>query len=146
MTRADDAHFATRALVNLIFPRNQPSVSHKRKSPSCDISETSGGQVAKAQPVLLEKLTMHTISVSWSGAQTGFCGEQIWRLSIARREGSCAATGQAIRRGDRVFTLRARPQSSPFNRNWMILASFVDDKASSPAQMVSATDNKLKRR
>jgi hypothetical protein len=77
---------------------------------------------------VLERPTPTTATVSWSDSTSGCYGDQVWRLSVARRQGICAVTGETICRGDRVYTPRGVPRY-PSNANAMISLSVVHSQS-----------------
>jgi len=74
---------------------------------------------------VMERLSLYTISVSWSDSCSGRYAEQIWCRSRARVPSICALTGRAIQRGDPVFRPRGSDVCLPANRQRMILAATV---------------------
>ncbi|MBT2790066.1 DUF3331 domain-containing protein [Paraburkholderia strydomiana] len=77
-----------------------------------------------ARPVsVIERLTMRTLSVSWSDPCCGRYSDQLWRLGVARDDGIGVFSGRHIRRGDCVFRPPSSVRSCPANFQRMILAS-----------------------
>lgn len=74
---------------------------------------------------VVERTGPRTVSVSWCDPLSGHYGCQSWRVSLARRHGSCVLSGDPIRRGDSVYQPSSR-SSRPSNAGAMISASRVD--------------------
>lgn len=71
---------------------------------------------------VLERLSDSTLSLSWHDPTSFNYSEQVWSLCTARKRGTCALSGQAIRRGQPVYRPRRVGSSVPLNSGAMILA------------------------
>jgi len=71
---------------------------------------------------VLERLSESTLSLSWHDPTSFNYSEQVWALCTARKRGTCALSGQAIRRGQPVYRPRRVGSSVPLNSGAMILA------------------------
>jgi Domain of unknown function (DUF3331) len=74
---------------------------------------------------VLERHGPGVATVSWSDATAGCYGEQYWRRGVARKNSTCAMSGQTIARGDAVYRPR-RGRPAPRNIEAMILASVME--------------------
>lgn len=75
-----------------------------------------------------------TATVTWCDATSCRYGDQLWRVSVARKPGVCALSGNLISPGDAVYRPRAsRPL--PINASAMILASLVEAASSKRDRM-----------
>lgn len=99
--------FATRSLV-----RNLPD-----KNACIGASE---GRCVNIR--VLERLSESTLSLSWHDPTSFNYSEQVWALCTARKRGTCALSGQTIRRGQPVYRPRRVGSSVPLNSGAMILA------------------------
>jgi Domain of unknown function (DUF3331) len=73
-----------------------------------------------------ERLTPVTAAIEWSDATRCNYSGQIWRAGIAARPGSCALSGESIRRGQAIY--RPIPlKPAPSNAKAMILASRIEE-------------------
>jgi hypothetical protein len=87
------------------------------------IYEPCPGAVPKVR--ILDRPSKNTAIISWFDPTVCRYGDQPWRASRARQPGTCALTGNSIRRGDPIYRPRTvRP--CPLNANAMILASCVE--------------------
>jgi hypothetical protein len=82
----------------------------------------------KAFVRVLERPTETTALVLWRSAARCHYGEQLWIRGVAKRAGSCAVSGQAVKRGDRIYRPR-RGRARISNALAVILASFVETDA-----------------
>jgi hypothetical protein len=73
---------------------------------------------------VLEKPTSTTATVAWFDSTSCHYGDQSWSLRVARSNGICALTGEAVRKGDRVYQPRTSGHR-PLNANAMILSSVL---------------------
>ncbi|WP_250516663.1 DUF3331 domain-containing protein [Caballeronia sp. INDeC2] len=71
---------------------------------------------------VLERLSESTLALSWHDPTSFNYSEQVWALCTARKRGTCALSGQAIRRGQPVYRPRRVGSSVPLNSGAMILA------------------------
>ncbi|SAK87904.1 DUF3331 domain-containing protein [Caballeronia ptereochthonis] len=71
---------------------------------------------------VLERLSDSTLALSWHDPTSFNYSEQVWSLCTARKRGTCALSGQAIRRGQPVYRPRRVGSSVPLNSGAMILA------------------------
>ena len=71
---------------------------------------------------VLERLSDSTLTLSWHDPTSFNYAEQVWSLCTARKRGTCALSGQAIRRGQPVYRPRRVGSSVPLNSGAMILA------------------------
>ncbi|SAK46583.1 hypothetical protein AWB75_00947 [Caballeronia catudaia] len=71
---------------------------------------------------VLERLSDSTLALSWHDPTSFNYSEQVWALCTARKRGTCALSGQAIRRGQPVYRPRRVGSSVPLNSGAMILA------------------------
>jgi hypothetical protein len=71
---------------------------------------------------VLERLSESTLALSWHDPTSFNYSEQVWSLCTARKRGTCALSGQAIRRGQPVYRPRRVGSSVPLNSGAMILA------------------------
>lgn len=71
---------------------------------------------------VLERLSESTLSLSWHDPTSFNYSEQVWALCTARKGGTCALSGQSIRRGQPVYRPRRVGSSVPLNSGAMILA------------------------
>jgi hypothetical protein len=74
---------------------------------------------------ILERQTRSTAIIEWCDSTACHYGQQLWRLSTAKQNGICAATGEAINPGDAVY----RPQEigeRPINAGQMIHAYVIE--------------------
>ena len=71
---------------------------------------------------ILERLSDSTLALSWHDPTSFNYSEQVWALCTARKRGTCALSGQAIRRGQPVYRPRRVGSSVPLNSGAMILA------------------------
>lgn len=127
-----------RALLDLIFPpeygsRGDPVLAAtrrtrmaRRKKYDPELDAPSAHSKPGNAVQVLETLTTRTIAVRWSSSQSGYYGEQVWRIGCARRVAQCALSGRLIQPGDAVFKPSAVGRT-PFNCDRMILASAVWD-------------------
>ncbi|MDR5816527.1 MULTISPECIES: DUF3331 domain-containing protein [unclassified Caballeronia] len=74
---------------------------------------------------VLERLSASTLALSWHDPTSFNYSEQVWSLCTARKRGTCALSGQAIRRGQPVYRPRRVGRSIPLNSGAMILARAV---------------------
>jgi hypothetical protein len=74
---------------------------------------------------VLERLSDSTLALSWHDPTSFNYSEQVWSLCTARKRGTCALSGQAIRRGQPVYRPRRVGRSVPLNSGAMILARAV---------------------
>jgi hypothetical protein len=123
MKRTEQEQHVQRALLDLIFP-----APRRRLRLRFEYDDTHHAAADQNTPraVILGRLSLRTLAVRWSDAQSGCYGEQLWRLGRARIHSRCAATGQAICPGDPIFKPAVRVHSIPFNRHWMILAAAAE--------------------
>ncbi|MBB5421208.1 hypothetical protein HDG42_007291 [Paraburkholderia sp. JPY171] len=71
---------------------------------------------------VLDRLSDHTVAISWRDATMCHYNDQIWRLGVARRQGECALTGESVGVGEAIY--RPIPITPPpLNAQAMILAS-----------------------
>jgi hypothetical protein len=70
---------------------------------------------------VLERLSDSTLSLSWHDPTSFNYSEQVWALCTARKGGTCALSGQSIRRGQPVYRPRRVGSSVPLNSGAMIL-------------------------
>jgi hypothetical protein len=134
MNRLATKRLVEHALLDLIFPAparvdplapvKRPAYSKFRKKKSyrtkaprvnCDLDT--------GHAVIIERPTLRTIAVRWSDSQSGYYGEQIWRIGVSRSHARCSLTGQLICPGDTIFRPLAHEWNIPFNQDRMILAS-----------------------
>ena len=79
-----------------------------------------------AHVCVVERLTPLTAAIAWSDATRCNYSGQIWRAGIAARPGSCALSGESIRRGQAIY--RPIPiKPAPSNAKAMILASQIEE-------------------
>jgi hypothetical protein len=71
---------------------------------------------------VLERLSESTLALSWHDPTSFNYSEQVWALCTARKGGTCALSGQSIRRGQPVYRPRRVGSSVPLNSGAMILA------------------------
>ena len=71
---------------------------------------------------VLERLSESTLALSWHDPTSFNYSEQVWALCTARKRGTCALSGQSIRRGQPVYRPRRVGSSVPLNSGAMILA------------------------
>jgi hypothetical protein len=71
---------------------------------------------------VLERLSDSTLALSWHDPTSFNYSEQVWALCTARKGGTCALSGQSIRRGQPVYRPRRVGSSVPLNSGAMILA------------------------
>ncbi|GAB2902530.1 hypothetical protein GCM10027093_44620 [Paraburkholderia jirisanensis] len=137
MNRMGKDEVIARALVDLVVQPTQTTQEirariHKRwaKIRVCsalnDETDTVSADATTLKAAILDRLTYSTIAVRWSDSQSGFYGEQIWRIGRAYRHSHCAATGLRIQPGDIVFKPKISQYKMPFNGSRMILASAVE--------------------
>ena len=62
--------------------------------------------------------------LSWKDPTSCNYGYQLWRRSVAKRDGFCAMSGHRIQSGDSVYRPRVSPR--PANATAMILASLIE--------------------
>jgi hypothetical protein len=74
---------------------------------------------------VLERQSRTVATVAWSDSTACRYGEQFWRRCIARKAGICALSGQAIAKGDAVYSPRVM-RRAPLNIDAMILASVME--------------------
>ncbi|WP_394365042.1 DUF3331 domain-containing protein [Paraburkholderia kirstenboschensis] len=74
---------------------------------------------------VLERQSRTTATVAWSDSTACRYGEQLWQRCIARKTGICALSGQAIAKGDAVYSPRVL-RRAPQNIDAMILASVME--------------------
>jgi Domain of unknown function (DUF3331) len=82
----------------------------------------------KAFVRVLERPTETTALVLWRSAARCHYGEQLWIRGVAKRAGSCAVSGQAVKRGDRIYRPR-QGRARISNSLAVILATFVETDA-----------------
>jgi hypothetical protein len=70
---------------------------------------------------VLERLSESTLALSWHDPTSFNYSEQVWALCTARKGGTCALSGQSIRRGQPVYRPRRVGSSMPLNSGAMIL-------------------------
>jgi hypothetical protein len=68
--------------------------------------EDRSGQNAKIQ--ILDRPTQVTVVLSWRNPVGCSYGYQLWQRTISKRAGTCAVSGEPIRRGHTVFQPRLR--------------------------------------
>lgn len=123
-----DAWSQTLALLSKLALSNDDTMESpdgaqrfKRRLPL--MPEPCAGAEAKVR--ILDRPSKNTAIVSWFDPTVCRYGDQPWRASRARQPGTCALTGNSIRRGDAIYRPRTvRP--CPLNANAMILASCVE--------------------
>lgn len=74
---------------------------------------------------ILERMSGHTVSISWGHSCAGYFGLQTWREARSRKSGVCALSGDSIAPGDKIYKL-FRPASAAHGRNESLLASHVE--------------------
>jgi hypothetical protein len=122
-----------RALLCLLAPHPAPKLKLvKKKKTRLTKTPASQGEteapkndLLPARISIIERLSSVTLSICWSDSITGYFGEQIWRMSVARGQSTCALTGMPIKIGDLVFRPWASERRAPANSHRMILASCV---------------------
>jgi Domain of unknown function (DUF3331) len=82
----------------------------------------------KAFVRILERPTETTALVLWRSAARCHYGEQLWIRGVATRAGSCAISGRAVKRGDRIYRPR-RGRARISNALAVILASSIETDA-----------------
>lgn len=73
---------------------------------------------------ILDRPTLRTAVIYYSDAKQCHYENQLWRMGVARCNGSCALSGREIVPGNSVFR-PMRGESPPCNYNEMILASVI---------------------
>jgi hypothetical protein len=86
-------------------------------------SVPAAGRSSAVSVRVLDRPSSTTATIVWSDPTSCYYGDQVWRRSVARQSGVCAATGLPIRAGDDVYKPRCKPM--PANGNAVILASVV---------------------
>ena len=81
---------------------------------------------ASTRVVVLERLSLVTLSVSWSDPTLGHFTGQVWRKGIADVEAFCALSRMPICPGDAVFRPRSYEVYVPAYADQMILESAVN--------------------
>ncbi|MDR0246305.1 MAG: DUF3331 domain-containing protein [Burkholderia sp.] len=131
-----EADIVVRTLINVLDPsqeqrdvclRTQRARYSARRFGlrRCDEHESPMRAEPLSSIAVTERLTLSTISVTWSDSRSGRYTEQIWCRSRARTQAVCALTGCAIQRGDPVFRPRASDVCLSANRHRMILAATI---------------------
>lgn len=93
-----------------------------RASGSAYEARLQGGKRATRIVDVLDRLSAHTVAISWRDATLCHYNDQIWRLGVARRRGQCALTGESVGVGEAIY--RPIPITPPpLNAQAMILAS-----------------------
>lgn len=87
---------------------------------------------------VIDKPTSTTATLAWFDSTSCYYGDQRWSLRVARANGTCALTGEPVRKGDRVYQPR-KSGHRPMNANEMILSSVLSLATSSDVPEVSAT-------
>ncbi|CAG4901204.1 DUF3331 domain-containing protein [Paraburkholderia saeva] len=82
-------------------------------------------EALRAHVTILDQPSSKTLSVCWSDPTSGYYGDQIWRIGLARQASFCVLSGRPIRYGDAVFRPRSCDIHCPANRDRMILAAAV---------------------
>jgi hypothetical protein len=134
MTPQTGEDIVERALLCLLAPHPAPKLTLVKKKKThltkAMVSQGEKGTIKEellpARISIVERLSSVTLSICWSDSITGYFGEQIWRMSVARGQSSCALTGMPIEIGDSVFRPWASERRAPANGHRMILASCVD--------------------
>jgi hypothetical protein len=86
---------------------------------------TLDGSRSVARLEILEWNSGNSLVVCWCDSTAGRCGEQSWKLSVARGASICALSGKRIKRGDKVFRPYWRG-TKPANAEQSILASALE--------------------
>jgi hypothetical protein len=84
---------------------------------------------------VLERLSESTLSLSWHDPTSFNYSEQVWALCTARKGGTCALSGQSIRRGQPVYRPRRVGSSVPLNSGAMILPLALSQASNAPAPL-----------
>jgi hypothetical protein len=96
--------------------------SHEwRLSAPCKREAAATGSVK-----VVDRPSATTATIAWSDPTSCCYGDQIWRSSVARREGVCAVSGRQIHPGDAVYKPRTCIPA-PANAHAMILSAVVHD-------------------
>ena len=93
--------------------------AHRHAKP-CRTGAWMGGLVT-----VIDRPTPSTATIAWRDPTRGCLGDQVWRLTRARRLGFCAISRRAIGPGDAVYKPDCR--AAPVNADAMILACVIND-------------------
>jgi hypothetical protein len=99
------------------------------------VTRSYAGELKRAVPVakrgegaivrIRERSSSTTAKVEWCDSTSCRYGDQVWSVAVARRDGLCAYSGRAIRKGERVYKPR-KCRVAPVNANAMIAAHCMD--------------------
>lgn len=97
-----------------------------RQPEECDPAMLIDSYKPHTRIVVLERLSLVTLSVTWSDPTLGHFAGQVWRKGPAHIDTFCALTGVPIRLGDPVFRPRSHDSHVPANADRMILESSLN--------------------
>ncbi|KAG8152526.1 DUF3331 domain-containing protein [Burkholderia catarinensis] len=129
MTALSEGDIVVRVLLNVLDPSaEQRQACTKKWSIGYRPRRASAGSRTARRPVnvvIVRRISVSAISVSWSDACLGKSTEQIWSRGFADGAAVCALTGRCIDRGDPVFRPHAGDARVPASRALTILAATV---------------------
>lgn len=73
---------------------------------------------------VIERITSRTVRIEWCDPTSCRYGHQIWYAGRAKKDGTCALSRQAVRRGDAVYR-PALGKPRPRNAGATILAELI---------------------
>jgi hypothetical protein len=116
------------ALLKSLSGADQPEQSGRFRALAAESKArafASAGDECKActRVVVLERISLATVSVTWSDPTLGHFSGQVWRKGSAHINAFCALTGTPIHPGDAIFRPRTDSYHVPANANRMILES-----------------------
>lgn len=97
--------------------------SPSQQSKERNSSLRADGYNACTRFVVLERLSMVTLSVTWSDPTLGHFAGQVWRRGAAQVDAFCALSGMPIHPGDVIFRPRTYDFYVSANADRMILES-----------------------
>jgi hypothetical protein len=115
--------------------------SSKKVKASCDalnrrwrmqMSDDNDAYRKQVGVAVLDRPSRSSALLSWKDPTSCNYGYQLWRRSIAKRDGLCAISGHLIKSGDSVYRPRMSPR--PANATAMILSSFIENALPDPEE------------
>lgn len=128
--KGDGADRSSHGMDKVSQPMRQArreSASAALRSSAVERTRTPLARPKSTRVTFVERFTAKSVSITWRDATAANYCEQLWIRRIARSHGVCALTGEAIVRGDAVYSPAGRTAMRPANCAQMVLAAVLED-------------------